>query len=130
LYTAHSAGLAKSRQVELGVHYQVVAWLTVQLLRQEPEAAETKATQQILALPSVPLSIAKQLVLAGMRISHAQLLAAANNMVEGVEVWVQGQQQLSITSDISHVAVAICCGHDWVSGAKNTWLIHAGTWYY
>jgi hypothetical protein len=36
-------------------------------------------------------------------------------MVAGVEVWVQAQQQLGITSDLPAAAVALCCRQDWVS---------------
>jgi hypothetical protein len=42
----------------------------------------------------VPLNWALQLVAAGVRFSYAQLLAAANSMLAGVEVWVQAQQKL------------------------------------
>jgi hypothetical protein len=42
-----------------------------------------------------------------VRVSYAQLLAAANSMVAGVEVWVQAQQQLGIQTDIPAAAVAI-----------------------
>jgi hypothetical protein len=58
----------------------------------------------------VALERAEQLVAAGMRITYAQLLAAADNMVAGVEVWVQAQQALGITTDIPAVAAAVCCG--------------------
>jgi hypothetical protein len=78
-------------------------------------AAKQISSAQVLTLPAVPLIEAKQLVSAGLRLSYAQLLAAANNMVAGVEVWVQAQQQLGIQTDIPAAAVAICCGGDWVS---------------
>jgi hypothetical protein len=114
LDTAHSTGL--------GVHYEAVAWLAVQLLRQEPGTA-AGVKEQLLKLPNVPRSLAKQLVSAGMRINYTQLLAAASSMVEGVEVWVQAQQQLSAKSDTPKVAVAICCGENWVSvDARCIWL--------
>jgi hypothetical protein len=66
--------------------------------------------ERLLSLPDVTLQFAEQLVAAGMRITYAQLQDAANSMVAGVEVWVQAQQALGINSDISAVAVAICCG--------------------
>jgi hypothetical protein len=109
--------LDTARSTGLGVHFKAVAWLAVQLLRQEPETA-VGITEQLLTLPNVPLSMAKQVVSAGMRVTYAQLLAAASSLVEGVEVWVQAQQLLPITHDIPDIAVAICCRRDWVSGAK------------
>jgi hypothetical protein len=68
----------------------------------------------------VPQGLAKQLVAAGMRISYAQLLAAAHSRVAGVEVWVQAQQQLGVQSDIPAVAMGICCNEDWVSMSKRS----------
>jgi hypothetical protein len=59
-------------------------------------------------MPAVPVDMAMILVAAGVRTSYAQLIAAANNMVAGVEVWVQAQQQLEVDSDIPAVAQAIC----------------------
>jgi hypothetical protein len=81
-------------------------------------AAKQLSNEQLLAMPNVPLDVAKQLVSAGMRVSYAQLLAAAHSMVAGVEVWVQAQQQLGIQTDLPAAAVAICCGEDWVSGGS------------
>jgi hypothetical protein len=60
-------------------------------------------------------SWSQQLVTAGVRISYAQLLAAANSMVAGAEVWVLAQRALAETSDIPATAVAVCCGGPWVS---------------
>jgi hypothetical protein len=51
-----------------------------------------------------------------MRISYAQLLAAADSMVAGVEVWVQAQEELGIENAISAAAVKICHYNGWVSG--------------
>jgi hypothetical protein len=64
-------------------------------------------------MPAVQLDMAKVLVAghgkyAGMRISYAQLVAAASSMTAGVEVWVQAQQQLGVDSDIPSVAEDIC----------------------
>uniref|UniRef100_A0A383VKT1 Uncharacterized protein n=1 Tax=Tetradesmus obliquus TaxID=3088 RepID=A0A383VKT1_TETOB len=53
------------------------------------------------------------MVAAGMRITYAQLLAAADRMVAGVEVWVKAQQQLGIKTDVPVAAVSICCSLDW-----------------
>jgi hypothetical protein len=54
--------------------------------------------------------MATRLVAAGVRISYAQLLAAANSMVAGLEVWVHAQEQLGIQTDIPAAAEAVCTG--------------------
>jgi hypothetical protein len=59
-------------------------------------------------MPAVPLDMARMLVAAGERISYAQLIAAANSVVAGVEVWVQAQQQLGVDSDTPSVVEEIC----------------------
>jgi hypothetical protein len=88
------------------------------LLCKAPDAA-ADVTDRLLNLPAVPLDMAKRLISAGLRITYVQLLAAANSMVAGVEVWVQAQQQLGVQTDIPAAAVAICCDGDWVSGARS-----------
>jgi hypothetical protein len=108
---------------------QPVLWI----LRQLPPCSVSSAVaedvvQRLVHVPHVPLQQAQQLVAAGVRISHAQLLAAASSMVAGVEVWVQVLKQLQrmdfsdltnqlrILRDIPAEAVAICCNRDpWVS---------------
>jgi hypothetical protein len=89
------------------------------LLRTAPATAAA-VTERLLSLPDVAMKFAKQLVAAGMRIKSAKLLAAANSMVAGVEVWVQAQQALGVNTDIPAVAVAICCGNTnaWVSSSQ------------
>jgi hypothetical protein len=109
---------------DLQVH--AVAWL----LRAAPakaasdEAAECVASDEavecVLRMPAVPEQAAVQLVKAGMRVSLAQLLSAADRMVKGVEVWVLAQQQLGVHTDIPQDAVDICRGNSsvftrWVS---------------
>jgi hypothetical protein len=84
-----------------------VAWL----LRAAPvEAASDAAVDCMLCMPAVPEHAAVQLVTAGMRLSYAQLLSAADRMVEGVEVWVLAQQQLGVQTDIPEDAIDICRG--------------------
>ncbi|KAF6258854.1 hypothetical protein COO60DRAFT_1075045 [Scenedesmus sp. NREL 46B-D3] len=103
-----------ARQGQLLEHHQQAAlWLAA--LLQNAGAATTAAavTQQLMSLPSVALPWAVQLVAAGVHIAYAQLLAAANSMLAGVEVWVQAQQQLGVQTDIPEAAVAICCGDEW-----------------
>jgi hypothetical protein len=96
-----------------------VAWLAVLLLRRAP-ATGAAVTKKLLSLPDAALKDAEQLVAAGMRITYAQLLDAANSMVAGVEVWVQAQQALGIKTDIPAVAVAICYGdRDMLVSARN-----------
>jgi hypothetical protein len=91
-------------------HKRAVAWL----LRTAPAAAVTASSvsEQLIHIPGVPKDWAELLVAAGVRFSYAQLLAAANSMVAGAEVWVQAQHELGITTDIPKVAVAICCAAD------------------
>jgi hypothetical protein len=73
-------------------------------------AADEHIIHRLLHTPKVPQHAAAQLVAAGVRITYAQLLDAANSVVEGVEVWVQAQQQQDTTTDIPPAAVAVCCG--------------------
>jgi hypothetical protein len=100
-------------------HKQAAVWL-VALLQQDGQplgaTAAAAVAQRLLSLPSVPLDWALQLVAAGVRISYAQLLAASNSMLAGVEVWVQAQQQLGVQTDVPAAAVAICCGHECTNG--------------
>jgi hypothetical protein len=46
---------------------------------------------------------------AGVRISYAQLLAAAHSMVLDADVWGQAAEQVDMETDIPEVAIAICC---------------------
>ncbi|KAF6250939.1 hypothetical protein COO60DRAFT_1645769 [Scenedesmus sp. NREL 46B-D3] len=55
----------------------------------------------------MPMDCAQRMVSAGMRISYAGLLKAAGDMVAGVEVWVQAQQQLGIESEMPALAARI-----------------------
>jgi hypothetical protein len=80
--------------------------------------------QRMVHIPHVPLQQARQLVVAGVHISYAQLLTAGSIMVAGVEAWVQALQELERFSydeqlgslhDIPAEAVAICCARTWVS---------------
>jgi hypothetical protein len=109
-----AAALAEARSTRQHQHYEAVAWLAALLLRTTP-ATQAAVTKQLLELPAVPLDCATQLVAAGLRITFAQLLAAVDSMVAGVEVWVQAQHHLGIPSNIPPVAVAMCCGVYWVS---------------
>jgi hypothetical protein len=108
-----------ARSTQQQQHHQALAWLAALLLRRAPATAAA-VTEKLLPLPDVALEFAKQLVAAGLRITYAQLLDAANSMVAGVEVWVQAQQALSINTDIPAVAVAICCDDHvaWVSTSQ------------
>jgi hypothetical protein len=100
---------------QLQVH--TVAWL----LRAAPvEAASDAAVECVLSMPAVAEQAAVQLVTAGMRVSYAQLLSAADRMVKGVEVWTLAQQQLGVQTDIPEDAVDISRGNGsvferWVS---------------
>jgi hypothetical protein len=100
------------------------------VLTAAPAAVEA-GTEHLPCMPGVPLNIAKILVTAGLRISHAQLTAAANSMAAGVEVWVEAQQQLGVDSDIPSIAAAICCRrasdmvYSWVSCLQAPLVSHA-----
>jgi hypothetical protein len=104
--TAAAAGTAAapSHSVSLSLeqHTQEVAWL----LRAVPSAT-TAAIEHLLRVPSVPISVAKQLVSAGVRMRFSQLTLAAEKMVQGVEVWVVAQRQLGVMTDIPGLAVAL-----------------------
>jgi hypothetical protein len=113
-----------ARSTKQQQHQQALAWLAALLMRSAP-ATTAAVAERLLSLPNVALGFAEQLVAAGMRITYAQLLAAADSMVAGVEVWVQAQQALGIKTDIPAVAVAICDGDfDLVVSARkqgNVW---------
>jgi hypothetical protein len=109
---------AARRRQYLEQHKQAAAWLVALLQQAGNSTTVAAAAQQLLSIPSVPLDWALQMVAAGVRISYEQLLAAANNMLAGVEVWVQAQQQLGVQTDVPAAAVAICCGVEWVSGCS------------
>jgi hypothetical protein len=72
-------------------------------------------SDQLIRLPMVNIGVAKQLVKAGVRVSYSQLLAAANSMVAGVEVWVQVQHRQGIHTDIPKDVTDTFCGHFAVS---------------
>jgi hypothetical protein len=114
-----------TRQTEQQQKQEMVAWLATNLLRKAPALA-VDVSERLIHLPSVLLATAKQLVKVGVRITCVQLLAAANSMVAGVEVWVQAQRELGIQTDIPALAVTICCDDDWVSsGSTNSATRHS-----
>jgi hypothetical protein len=86
-------------------HVQGAAWA----LHLAPTAATAaEVAEQLICLP---VRCAGKLLDAGVRISYDQVLAAANNMVPGVELWLYLQHeriQLQADSDIPAAAVAIC----------------------
>jgi hypothetical protein len=95
---------------------QPVMWLLYVAPRVSTNAlAAADVLQRLLHLPHVPLQQAQQLVAAGARIPYAQLLAAAHSMVAGVEVWVQVQQVMGLSTDVPVASVAVCCQQSWVS---------------
>jgi hypothetical protein len=97
---------------------QAVVWL----LHQVPAAATAFLSDLLIRLRYVPLQSAKALVAAGVRITYAQLLAAAYSMVPGVGVWVQAQHDLGVQTDIPCAAVEICCVQVRVSGCHG--IVH------
>jgi hypothetical protein len=94
-------------------HKDAIVWLLHQAPIRAPDISA-----RLFALPAVPSRFAEELVAAGVRIMYAQLLAAADSIVAGVEVWVQAQQQLRVKSDIPAIAAAICCRKRWVSSCQ------------
>jgi hypothetical protein len=126
---------------------QLVLWITKILppCAVSSTLAEPDVLQRLMHIPHVPLEQAHQLVAAGVHVSYAQLLAAANSMVAGVEVWVEALQLVEHTKKfgknslcvppitvtagsvrdscslpgVPAEAIAICCGcahiWDWVS---------------
>jgi hypothetical protein len=95
---------------------QAVQWL----LQLHPSAATAAGVQhRLLHTPAVPEAVARVLVASGMRIRFAQLVAAANSMVEGVEVWAQLMSNVHALApeqcDMPMATIAICCPSCWVS---------------
>jgi hypothetical protein len=130
VHSAHRAsecidGAQEEHSSDIGVqeqHRQAVVWL----LLEAPAVAAAPATADLLNnIPTVQLGWSLQLVEAGVRISYAQLLAAARSMVAGVEVWVQAQQQLGVQIDIPELAVALCCECKEVSSKLWLWPVAA-----
>jgi hypothetical protein len=105
LIAAHTAGGAKyAASSSLEQHMQAVTWL----LRIVPSATTAAtAAKRLLSIPNVPLPMAKQLVEAGVRMKFAQLTAAAEKMVPGVDVWVLAQRQQGVPTDIPGLAVSL-----------------------
>jgi hypothetical protein len=100
--------LEQAAQAVYRQRVNAVAWL----LRTAPtETTSSAAVEWLLSMPAVSKQAAVLLVTAGMRVSFAQLLSAADRMVKGVEVWVLAQQQLGVQTDIPEDAVDICRGN-------------------
>jgi hypothetical protein len=109
--------LEQAAQAVCSQRLNAVAWL---LQTAPTETTSGAAVECVLSMPAVTQQAAVQLVKAGMRVSYAQLLSAADRMVEGVEVWVVAQQQLGVQMDIPEDAVDVCTGDSsmfkrWVS---------------
>uniref|UniRef100_A0A383V6A8 Uncharacterized protein n=1 Tax=Tetradesmus obliquus TaxID=3088 RepID=A0A383V6A8_TETOB len=100
-------GRGKVPVQQQGIH--AVGWLGALLLRTAPNSA-ADVSARLLSCPALPQAVVVQLVHAGMAVTYAQLLAAADSMVAGVEVWVLAQQQLGITKDDTTAELeAVCC---------------------
>jgi hypothetical protein len=95
-----------------------LSWLLKQVPKDQHAELLAVASEHVVLYPAVAQWQAHQFCRLGVRIHHTQLIAAANSMVLGVEVWAQTQQEFEIRSDISPAAVAICCNNTnhWVSG--------------
>lgn len=84
-----------------------VGWLLTDI--DIPQQLIKQDTAQLISIPRVPFSTAKQLVAAGVRVTHQQLMTAAHEGLEGFHNWVAAQKQLGIASDITAVTEAVCC---------------------
>jgi hypothetical protein len=93
----------------------MVLWLLHKSPSTAANAHAADVLRRLLLIPRVPLQQAQQLVAAGVRFRFKPLLAAASSMVAEVEVWVQAQHKLDVSTDVPDVAVAICCDDSWVS---------------
>jgi hypothetical protein len=112
--TAQARISASRAEQELQQRLQAFKWL----LHQTPKAAAAAGVaDRALQIPALPLQCAKQLLAAGMTITYAQLLHAADSMVAGLEVWVQAQHRLGLRTDIPTAAIEICC-----QGCRVSWL--------
>jgi hypothetical protein len=100
----------------------MVLWLLQTSPGTAANAQAADVLQRLLHVPRVPLQQAQQLVAAGVRVRFEPLLAAASSMVAGVEVWVQAQYIMGISTDVPAAAVAVCCGHNFVSRLYRTRL--------
>jgi hypothetical protein len=96
----------------------MMLWLLQNVPGTAANAQAAAVLQRLLHVQRVPLQQAQQLVAAGVRIRFEPLLAAASSMVAGVEVWVQAQHEMGISTDTPAAAVAICCGHSLVSAYR------------
>jgi hypothetical protein len=111
-------------------HKRAAVWLVTLLHRAPNTAAEAEVAERLTFLPDICLDWAQQMVSAGVCISYAQLLAAANSMVAGVEVWVQARKKLKMKSDIPQAAHTICCSSKWVSAGAALVSTAAGVAYF
>jgi hypothetical protein len=96
------------------------------LLQLHPSAATAAGVHhRLLHTPAMPEAIARVLIASGMRVRFAQLVAAANSMVEGVEVWGQLMSNVHALDpeqcDMPMATFAICFPSNWVSLCRARW---------
>jgi hypothetical protein len=126
--TAAAAAAAKAASAAAGhsvvkeqAHHQAVLKQQVQavqwLLQLHPSAATAAgAAERLLHTPLMSEALVRVLIHSGVRITFAQLIDAADSMVEGLEVWVpllaivqEGQR------DMPMAVFTICSPGCWVS---------------
>jgi hypothetical protein len=90
-------------------HEDTQRWQAAVWVLQAAPAAAVDGAEQLARSPLVPVDVVEEFVSGGTCVTYAQLLAASHDLVAGVEVWVQVQQQLGVQTDIPAVAEAICC---------------------
>uniref|UniRef100_A0A383VFL2 Uncharacterized protein n=1 Tax=Tetradesmus obliquus TaxID=3088 RepID=A0A383VFL2_TETOB len=109
--TPHAAPAGASRADKQAKHHlQAVTWL---LSHSPTAAAAVGVAERALQVPAVPVDWAKHVLAAGMKMTYAQLVAAAHSMVAGGEVWVQAQHELGLQTDVPQAAVTICWPGTW-----------------
>lgn len=64
---------------------------------------------QLLHVSNIPTTLAETLVAQGLRFTYQQLLSAARDLVQGVEVWVKAYKQLGVLvpKDMPQVVVGL-----------------------
>jgi hypothetical protein len=110
---AAQAALAGASRAEKEYKQRIhaVEWL---LLHTPTAAVAEGVADRALQVP-LPVHRAKLLLAAGMTITYAQLLHAADSMAEGLERWLQAQWELRLQTDIPQAAYDICIYVSWVS---------------
>jgi hypothetical protein len=119
---SHVGSTAEEHENAVNSAINGLSWLLKIVQKEQHSELLAIASEHVVRYPAVAEWQAQQFCGIGVRIHHTQLLAAANSMVLGMEVWVKVQRQLDIKTDISAAAAAICDSRRtyWVGGSA-TW---------